>query len=400
MTRVVASLGVSVILASLAACSGGEDEGKTSAPATTASACSEIAIDRWKELLIVDEAVTGDARASNRASGPWSFRALIERLVPAGQDPSTFVLTWLRHWETNAKINLFDVPLRIGVKTELTCPWLKRTPANACNDDCSVCTEQKLDLGEAPFRLLAVTNRLELRETEGAPQGRFAFGLFDGPADDPASQPRQMTLGIEYLLPLDTATTTDWANRFHALGAHPAFDASYLDALEKLTDSFTGLDGTPPKLSQIRTNERVFEWDWNLRQFQLAPGSGAIVLSTTTKTPDQTMNGGAELVQFVKANRQAILEDRFTTPSAMTGGFSIAGRPWRLPGVDQELRDAFAKATCDGCHQEETAPVDVNFHVSPFKKGIAKVSPFLNTPGSNDELAKRAASMQRALCGH
>jgi hypothetical protein len=44
---------------------------------------------------------------------------------------------------------------------------------------------------------------------------------------------------------------------------------------------------------------------------------------------------------------------------------------------------------------------DFNFHISPFKKGTAKLSTFLHDPTdpSHDAAATRVKSLQRMICG-
>jgi hypothetical protein len=87
-------------------------------------------------------------------------------------------------------------------------------------------------------------------------------------------------------------------------------------------------------------------------------------------------------------------------PSALLGGSSKPLQRWLVPGVAEELRFAFASETCGGCHQNEQSPVDVNFHISPFRQGESKISPFLNDPANpgGDELARRAEYLSASLC--
>ena len=77
------------------------------------------------------------------------------------------------------------------------------------------------------------------------------------------------------------------------------------------------------------------------------------------------------------------------------------GDKWHLPGVEEDLREPFAAATCDGCHGAERDAIDGGFHVSPHRAGQAKVSKFLLDPErrDEDELARRARVLGTVACG-
>ncbi|MEO6573375.1 MAG: hypothetical protein ABIP89_06025 [Polyangiaceae bacterium] len=390
---VVAGLGVFAI--------GGSACSSTSSGGPAAGACSDIAVDRFKEIEIVDEAVVSDPRSLNASAGAWSFRHVIEELTPAGMTPSAFVTKWLQSWNAQTSINTFAVPGRMKVGPVLTCPWLRRTPANACNDDCSTCSAHELDLASAPFRLIGLANRIDLRETEGVGEARLIYALTDGAADDAASPALAMTAIFEF-----DVVETDikaWAEKWHSLGKHEAFDESYRAELAQIYAGLVTRGSAPARpfgsaLSQVRTNERVFDWQWDFRQFEL--GATGLVQGGTTNTPDRSLNGTPALKNWVLSNKTSVMEDKHKLPESLTGG-SVSPSPWQVPGVDESLRSAFAKQTCDGCHQIEAKSIDINFQVSPFKKGIDKLAPFLNDVASpkTDELTSREASMQRALCG-
>src|SRR5262249_36642294 len=119
--------------------------------ASCASPSSMRDEDRFKALVIVDDAVTSDPRARNDADGPWSFRHAALRLSP--NDPGALVLAWLNAWE----------PERVDeIDQRVTCPWLHRTASNACDPTCGACAHRELDLAAAPFRLVAIANRMDL----------------------------------------------------------------------------------------------------------------------------------------------------------------------------------------------------------------------------------------------
>jgi hypothetical protein len=293
----------------------------------------------------------------------------------------------------------------------LTCPWLHRTPANNCNADCSSCTSRKYDLALAPFRLIAIPNRLELMgrpdpyNTLPNGEARLVFALTDGPADDPASQPLTMTVIFEYEVP-PSYTPKQWASFWHDLAKHPSFDEAYKTDLAALTERYVGRDANPTAqngsaIARIRTNERLFNnWNWQLRQFHL-DATGHFGSVAVTNSPDRTLNGTPRLVDWVKANAEAIRSDKHLLIPSMHGpAADFAVNRWNVPGVDEPTRKAFATATCNGCHLVETPSIDVAFHVSPFRSGVEKLSRFVNDPANptNDDLGKRAVHMRSVLC--
>jgi hypothetical protein len=71
---------------------------------------------------------------------------------------------------------------------------------------------------------------------------------------------------------------------------------------------------------------------------------------------------------------------------------------WNVGAVDPATARAFTANTCNGCHTTSTA-VETAFHISPFRVGRDKLSPFIRSPnGGPDEISKRTEDMQRALC--
>lgn len=370
------------------------------------SASCSMEVQRFKELMIVDEAVMTDPRVRNTEGGVWSFRYLIEQMKPASMSSSDFVADWLQSWTREQRVNLFLVPKRPRVDAVLICPWLRRTPSNNCNADCSRCDAREFDLAQAPFRLIGIVNRLDLHETErrsGVGEGRLAYAVTNGAGDDPAAPPLRMTTIFEYDLPSSNGRNIRyWAERWHSLGKHSDFSAAFLDEVADVTQEFTARDVTPgapngSALNQVRTNEIDLDWLWDLREFHLT--DAGLRLGSTHNTPDKSLNNSRELTEFANANRSDILLNRHATPSMITGGAAIPDTRWHLPGASEDVRHAFARNTCDGCHQTEETPIDINFHLSPFRKGIEKLSPFLNSPErTSDELAVRAASMRNVLC--
>jgi hypothetical protein len=383
----------------------------TSSTTTAADSC-DVTIDTFKELIVVDESVLSDKRAQNAVGGAWSFRHVMEQLAPPGVEPGQYVLEWLRGWVAARTFNglPLDRPEELREKQmeeRVICPWLRSTPANACNDDCSACSSQKLDLAVAPFRLIAISNRVDLAGMVAsimpAGEGRLVFGLTRGPADDPASPAAAMTVGVEYGLP--NASPQQWAADWHALSAFTSFDEPYRAALQALTDRFVSRNAAPSRpygsaLSQLRTNESVLNWIWQMREFTLDAG-GHLIGSATLNTPARPFNDTPQLATWLANNADAVRSGDYKMPLDLLGG---SNEPltfvWQAPKVDEPLRKAFANGTCNGCHVREDTTVNTTFQVSPFKKGTEKLAPQLlqedkSVPGS---LKARAETIRPMLC--
>jgi hypothetical protein len=192
-----------------------------------------VQLDPYRALVVVDASVVLDARASNAQGGPWSFRWLMEQLA-GGEGPAPrFVEAWLRSLRTPS-VNGFALEDRRGVEALLgTGPgaW-PRTRIG------------ELDLSRAPFRLLAIVNRMDVNSYSNG-EGRFVFGFVD-PA---TGEPGRMTVAFEYRLP-PLGTPDDrkaWAQRWYEAAQHP-FGEAYNRALEGLTRGFAARDVDPGRV--------------------------------------------------------------------------------------------------------------------------------------------------------
>jgi hypothetical protein len=348
---------------------GSPDGGYGESPAPDGGSGTVAAVDPWKELFIVDSSVVLDARTSNATSGAWSFRQQMERLGPGVQAES-----WLRTFRQGS-LNGFPLEDRADVE-DLIASWPRRDGA--------------LDLAQAPFRLLAIVCRIDLT-TSANGEARLVYGLYD-PA---TGAPRKMTVGFEYRLPpLGTVNDRgEWARRWHALGKL-AHGEEFNAALQRLTDAFAH----GASLSQLRTNEQQFGQFWQLRQWVL--DGGTLRLAPTPQTPDQSLNGTERLARFILDNADALRAGTALVPAELQGGESHSIGAWVFknePRIDEPLRHAFARQTCNGCHAQETNSVQGFFHVSPFKplagSGQDRVSDFLK----REEMKRRIAWFQELL---
>jgi hypothetical protein len=376
--------------------------------------CSGFHVDALKELVIVDEGVLADPRASNELDGPWSFRRRIEDLAAGQGEPSTLVSEWLHEWGTRVDVNGYSLDQERDARAKemdrlLLCPWLRRSPGNTCNEDCSVCAAKQFDLAKAPFRLIGVANRADLGGRPGVDsslgEGRLIYALTLGPGDDPEAVPAAMTAIFEYDVPA-TTSKREWSRSWHALGSEPDYGEAFRVKLDALIDRFSARGAWPGRpggssIAHVRTNEAAFNWIWQAREWHLE-GDGRLHAAPLMNTPSVTLNDSASLRDFVNGNPQDIVADRHVMPRWMLAG-SVDEQlfSWKISGVEEPLRRAFAQTTCNGCHVSERPSVDTAFHVSPFRKGAAKLSPFLYSPGNpgGDEVTRRRNGMQRDICG-
>jgi probable HAF family extracellular repeat protein len=384
MSRILV-LGVVSSWLSLLACSrAGPSNPSAVDPADAATSGAAIDIDPYRELFIVDPSVVLDARGSSVANGPWSFRWLIEQMADAGTSPAALVEAWLRSLRTQS-LNGFSLEDRQGVEEFLgggSRAW-PRTSSGA------------LDLSRAPFRLLAIVNRLDLSE-QGQGEGRFVFGLID-PA---TGAPERMTVAFEYRLPpLGTGDDlAEWGRRWHDLARHP-FGEDYNAALEALTRAFTSRGVDPSgvggsALAHVRTNEATFGEIWQLRQWQLDRGAGGLLLrlSELPQTPDQSLNGSEALASFLAEHADEVRAGRHDIPLAMRGGASPEVGAWAFrehPAIDESLRHAFARRTCNGCHSSETFPASGTLNDGSYRSFVFEAGALrdLGTLGGNETLA-------------
>ena len=312
-------------------------------------------VDPEKELLIRDLSVVEDPARTldpceepSGSPGAWTFAAQMTRVArQAGwEDPSAFVLQWLRSWEQDQQLNGFLVPGRPRMEGALITPWLQASGGDS------------LDLARAPFRLLAIVNRMDLRASEdGMPvdagEARFLYSAMDGNC-----RASGFSVAFEYKLAAgSTEEVVAWAQRWHQLG-NLEFGPDFNDALQQITDD---LDG---QLADIRTNEILVNFfDWELRAFTV--GDGNLQLSTLNQTPDGSLQGSPELASYINEHQDEILAGTHQVPQQMLGGYSTLSYFWNPPGIADpfETRHKFALASCNGCHFAETATQFV--HVLP-----------------------------------
>jgi hypothetical protein len=364
-----------------------------------AQTCTEV--NESRELMIVDLGVVEDA-ARTTGDGVWSFKHLMEAMAPSASEAPAMVERMFSSWLTDQTVNGHVVPARPSIQELVLSDWPRLDGA--------------LDLARAPVRLLAIVNRLDLRDlSKGqAGEGRFVFGVLDG-----SGAATQFTMIFEYALPASTADDVlNWAGRWHALNALTPGSADYNATLEGITEGFAGRNADPggvngSALNQIRTNEIALAFPWELREFTLS-GSGTLQPDTVQLTPDSSFMGQAIVADFVNQNEGTILEERHDVPDTFAGVAFLGGSsintlgPWSAEGItNNEARHKFSLNTCNGCHGNETNTVFLHINprepgtpatLSGFLDGVEVTDPIDGTVRRFDDLGRRATDMQTLLC--
>jgi hypothetical protein len=389
------------------ACSVGtyDCDGRPANGCESVSACGPAActIDSAEELIITSLPVVEDP-VRTAPGGAWHFGTLV-RAMAGNQDPSALVRQWLRTWNTMQTVNGILLPPRQEMMTKVLGVWEQRGGGPG----------QPLDFSKAPFRLLAIVNRMDLRNPGvQAGEGRFVFGVLDA-----AGNPLEFTVILEYALPGGTPEAIQaWARDWHELGQLGLGHPNYKVKLQALTDRFTKagvMAGRPhgSALNQLRTNEVALSNLWEMREFVLT--STGLLPATVKRTPDFGFENTNALRDFILANQAAVLAERHTVPESLNGVRFLASRSpvpddffWRVPGVPGEARHKFSLNTCSGCHSRETG-TDFT-HIAPRAAGrVSALSAFLRGGSLSDpvsavsrsfnDLSRRAADLKTLVCG-
>ena len=398
-------------------------------------------VDSERALMIRDLSVIADPSRTfdpcdtdldgltGNPNGAWSFKTLMTDManpLATGVPLDLFVQQWLMGWAQNFDplhegsatgdwiINDDVVPHReAGLIASIVDPWPKTSAGT-------------LDMDQAPFRLLAIVNRVDLRDAVGygsstasAGELRFVFGLLDMDT----CTPDRMTAIFEYTVHANTCPDViNYAQEWEDLDLlHPPFPASpgYLAHLQSITDPVTNAGAAPlepngSSIGQVRTSEVVMGSPWEMREFTLqpipfgAPVQNVLRMDTTKQTPDRQFTADAALhpilESFINSNLGDICDSKHTVPDTFSGMPFMAGRAdffpnshfW-APGIagfpsggctNDDIRFNFSVNTCSGCHGADA--IDPGFdppfyHVDPTSPGTAPVvlSRFLTGTGAS-----------------
>jgi hypothetical protein len=264
----------------------------------------------------------------------------------------------------------------------------------------------------APFKLMAIVNRMDLKGNSGytgslnnAGETRFIYtlvapfeinlaGVLANPGESPIGQPGPVDnpidwQGMNVILEFGNPQTTrcdlrDYAQQWLDLSAYELGSPDYNQALEAITHTVIDANAAPNKpngsaLDQIRTNERLFatssnavqsaaDWetsDWELSQFELNASSHLLVPAPVSNTPTATSNdaynynlngttqAASTILLLTDGNEANALMDwvttHYPTPISSTDPNSHL--------MEKDIRQQLSLNTCQGCHSGETKTV-------------------------------------------
>ncbi len=320
------------------------------------------------------------------AMGAWTFGKLMTDMANGTIPAEDFVKNWLETWMAPpvTTVNGDPIPARPNILNQVIRPWILRTTPAAVVDATNWKTFP-LDLKFAPFKLLAIVNRLDLRGNSGytisnGGEGRFVFGVVSN-----TCSPLRFTVIFEYGVPKNKcAALLAYAQQWYDLKALTPGTAAYNTALEAITIQFTaaGAGGASKangsSLNQIRTNELSIGSPWELREFNIDKTSHNLFLTTVKQEPAKKFNRKAFpaatvtdqgiLAKYVNTNEADIIANTYVVPlnfpaTPFLGGKAHTETPGHFwdaaiaPGpefiTNDNARHVFSLNTCSGCHGGE-----------------------------------------------
>jgi hypothetical protein len=384
---------------------GHEEHGEEGGPHAVVAATHVPGTNQFQDrvLMIRSAGVVQDpARTFNPCTGAgtpmgvWTFGHLATAMAnqaASGINPSTFVETWLNEWLVNPQIiNGFNVLPR-GAMQALINDWRNASGGGPLN------------LAIAPFRLLAINPRIDLRTTTGggggyggvgsgnfldAGEARFTFGIVLPPGYVQSQGQFFATVPIgggcfatrfsvifEYRVPkCHCEDVRDWARQWRRLNLFVPGTAAYNSRLEALTRVFTDANRNPTRpnrnaIGQVRSNEIALQPPWEIREFQLRMFPWSFLLETTTAdTPDDSFNGTPAFTAFVNAVFTGTAGPAVPLFFPLGSGTNFLGAHpqtpnpfttfWNGPGIPPaqlQTRHLISLGTCNGCHARETDTV-------------------------------------------
>ncbi|WP_141732689.1 hypothetical protein [Oligoflexus tunisiensis] len=364
--------------------------------------CTPPSIQAMKELAVGEAAVFRSREA--QVGGSWHIGEIVKQLLGGNPTPTqvdAFFGNWVQNWQAETRFTSGDTararPDFIQVLTE----WREASDARGV---------EGLDLSIAPFRLIGITNRLDLRNplvAGDAGEARLAFALLERTTDRPQDagvNARPFTLIFEYKISVGSdSEISRWAQLWHELGSQPCSASScdaYVGRLAQITRMFTHRNQggfVQARLSQARTNEIAFGDPWELREFTLQPAAGSanarLIQVDVKKTPKEAVNNSAELNRFVSGiSLDNLIRNNYDIPANMKGAKAQVannGPQWTVNG-DAEKARVFNLNTCNGCHSSDQNVIDGFYHISPFQPfGQAAMSGHLK----NDDMPRRVTHL-------
>jgi hypothetical protein len=248
----------------------------------------------------------------------------------------------------------------------------------------------------APFRLIAIVNRVDLAADACSGFAGEVRYVYAG-VDPRTLRSLDLTLVLEVPYP-STRSAAEWARAWQDLAALPP-GPGYTDGLAALTREIQA-DADPLRV-RLRSNEVALsdpaDPTWELREFQLQIEQDTLSLvQVPLELTPRADADPAELSRYVLEHAQEIERAGATLPSSLRAGAAAIEAPdfsWNVLGVSERLRRAFSVQTCNGCHGGDTASLPFR-HIGPGAtlREPAELSRFLYDPAApSDELRRRSA---------
>jgi hypothetical protein len=394
-----------------------------------------------RTLMVTDLSVVEDptrtfdpCTGAGNPDGAWTFKTLMTAMANTpvtGIAPEDFVRQWLESFAAQNVIANGESTEARNQMMNIIADWEQVS---------GVGPGGPLDLDQAPFRLNAIVNRLDLGGNLGykstAGEGRFVFSVFSPLS--PCGTFR-FTVILEYGIPLRGCDDIQaYACQWQALDTLPFPSNDYNDALQALTDVFALAGANPNQIpnqsaiNQVRTNDQALgQSGWEFREFKPDEASGHLVhvglaLQPRHETPEHvahvdTENMSLDLSSFIMNNLSEVLSETHTVPEFWPGNdtfqaatvtydssnFFEGPAPAAQTLPDNEARHKFSLNTCSGCHGGETTtsfvhvsqrPNGVPSSLSGFLTGITVTDPFDQVTQRNFEDLTRRNQHLDSLC--
>ena len=339
--------------------------------------------------------------------GIWTFGHLIREMAntPAtGVTPEDFLKNWLNTWTVPQTVNGDIITPRPQI-AQILLNW-----QTLCG------TGNPLDVDKAPFKLIAIVNRLDLGGSsaygfKNPGEGRFVFCAIN---DDCTvmRNPQPFMVIFEYGIPKSKCVDLKaYAQEWYDLKLLPLGLPAYNNALGAITKQFTEANLAPSKpngnaLNQIRTNELgLGVGPWELREFNIDAISHQLIDTTVKQEPQIPFNNEhfaknpadvQDMATFVNNNEPQFLSVTYSIPLTvpLSSKPFLAGKAHTLDPSNyhwdgtttagpsfinsDSARFQLSLNTCSGCHGGE-ANTGNFMHVAPsIPNGVpAQLSGFI-----------------------
>jgi len=396
-------------------------------------------IDVLSELMITDPLVIEDpdrtydpCTKQGTPDGEWTFARLFRNIAnhdKTGITPEELAQVWVDQIINPVSIN-GGVTTPTALERNVLQNWINQSGGE----------DQILDLDKAPFKLLAIVNRIDLRTRRDAGEVRLVFGALrtERCEFEVSAGPAPYSVIFEYKKKGSShRIRKEWGRQWHALANFELGSSEYNRNLAILTSKVTAAgihtEQRPNQtaLNLLRTNAELDEGRiWQMREFEMASDAnpllrGHIEHSTLTTTPTEAFNKTDALSQYMNANAHKIAKNTHKIPlisseneKQMATGSVFVGLPftgqenfWEgsadIP-VDPETRHLFSLNTCNGCHGRETntefvhinpeRPAGLPARLSRFMTGSEVDDPAdLSTLRTFNELERRAQDLDALI---